>query len=101
MAGKDYSAEYRKNIKEIFAMVYEAGSSREIMGFGSWRFIMKIDDLRNLNKEDLTQKLSVLYDDLLKLNYQKRVGNLEKPHSFKSIHKDIARIKTVLKEKEA
>jgi hypothetical protein len=34
MAGKDYPAEYRKNIKEIFAMVYKAGSSRK-----SWALV--------------------------------------------------------------
>jgi len=61
---------------------------------------MKVAELRNLNKEDLAQKLGGLHDELLKLNYQKRVGNLEKPHRFKAIRKDIARIKTVLREQE-
>lgn len=60
---------------------------------------MKAVELRNLNKEDLEQKLSSLYDELLKLNYQKRVGNLEKPHRFKGIRKEVAQIKTVLREK--
>lgn len=61
---------------------------------------MKIAELRNLNKEDLTQKLSGLQDELLKLNYQKRVGNLEKPHRFRGVRKDVAKIKTVLREQE-
>jgi len=61
---------------------------------------MKAAELRNLNKEDLTQKLAALHDELLKLNYQKRVGNLEKPHMFQSIRKDIAKIKTILREQE-
>lgn len=61
---------------------------------------MKVAELRNLNKEDLTQKLTTLQDELLKLNYQKRVGNLEKPHRFKAIRKEMARIKTVLREQE-
>ncbi|MDD5005544.1 MAG: 50S ribosomal protein L29 [Candidatus Omnitrophica bacterium] len=61
---------------------------------------MKIDELRNLNKEDLAQKLDALHSELLGLNYQKRVGALNKSHRFTDIRKDIARIKTVLKEQE-
>jgi large subunit ribosomal protein L29 len=61
---------------------------------------MKTSELRNLNKEDLMQKLNSFDDELLKLNYQKRVGGLDKPHRFTGIRKDIARIKTILREQE-
>lgn len=61
---------------------------------------MKASELRNLNKEDLAQKLNSLYEEVIKLNYQKRVGGLDKPHRFMSIHKDIAKIKTILREQE-
>ena len=61
---------------------------------------MKANELRNLNKEDLTQKLNALYEEKIKLNYQKRIGGLDKPHKFRVIHKDIARIKTILREQE-
>ena len=61
---------------------------------------MKVDELRNLNRDDLTQKLDSLSEELIKLNYQKRVGGLSKPHKFMMFRKDIARIKTVLRENE-
>jgi large subunit ribosomal protein L29 len=61
---------------------------------------MKTNELRNLNKEELAQKLNASYEELSKLNYQKRVGNLDKPHKFRVVHKDIARIKTILREQE-
>jgi len=61
---------------------------------------MKASELRNLNKEDLTQKLSVSYEELLKLNYQKRIGSMDKPHKFRVVRKEIARIKTILREQE-
>ncbi|MBL7129910.1 MAG: 50S ribosomal protein L29 [Candidatus Omnitrophica bacterium] len=61
---------------------------------------MKTSELRNLNRDDLTQKLNTFSDEILKLNYQKRIGGLDKPHKFRSIRKDIARIKTILREQE-
>lgn len=61
---------------------------------------MKASELRNLNKEDLSGKLNSLSEELIKLNYQKRMGSLDKPHKFMVVRKDIARIKTVLREQE-
>ena len=56
--------------------------------------------MRNLNKEELIQKLNLLSEETVKLNYQKRIGALEKPHRFRDIRKDIAWIKTILRENE-
>lgn len=61
---------------------------------------MKTNELRDLNKDDLMQKLSASYDEINMLNYQKRIGSLDKPHKFRVVRKDIARIKTILKELE-
>lgn len=61
---------------------------------------MNVDELRNLNKDDLVQKLNSLSEELLKLNYQKRIGGLDKPHKFTQVRKEIARVKTILREKE-
>jgi len=60
---------------------------------------MKVIELRQLTKEDLEQKLKTLYDEKINLNYKKRVGSLEKPHKFRELRKDIAQIKTILREK--
>lgn len=59
---------------------------------------MKIDELRNSSKEDLLVRLGSMKEELGKLNYQKIIGQIEKPHQFKLIKKTIARIKTLLNE---
>ena len=60
----------------------------------------KVKDLRNLSLEELFQKQKSFKEELFKLNYQKRFGRLEKPHMFRLLKKDIARIETLLKEKK-
>jgi len=60
----------------------------------------KTRDLRNLSEEELKSKESSLYQELSKLNQQRYSGRVEKPHLFQQIRKDIARIKTILREKE-
>jgi len=59
---------------------------------------MKIQDLRNLSKEELLQKERSLKEELFKLNMQRYGGRVEKPHLFSLIKRDIARIHTVLSE---
>lgn len=61
---------------------------------------LKSEDLRNMTEDELLNKLSSLEAELLKLNYERRSGRLEKPHLFKETKKNIARILTILKEKE-
>ncbi|MCK9614515.1 MAG: 50S ribosomal protein L29 [Candidatus Omnitrophica bacterium] len=60
---------------------------------------MKIKDIRALSKEELKEKISDLRKELMDFEF-KRSGNLEKPHVFRVARKTIARILTVLKEKE-
>ena len=62
---------------------------------------MKIEELRNLSKEELLQKEKALKEEIFKLNMQRYAGRVEKPHMFTILKKDIARIKTILNsEKE-
>ena len=61
--------------------------------------MLKVRDLHNLSEEELKGKESSLYQELFKLNQQRYSGRVEKPHLFRQIKKDIARIKTILKEK--
>jgi large subunit ribosomal protein L29 len=61
---------------------------------------MKIQELRNLSKEDLLQKEKGLKEELSKLNLQRYTGRVEKPHMFSLVKRDIARIKTILNEKK-
>jgi large subunit ribosomal protein L29 len=62
---------------------------------------MKVKDIRDLSAEDLAQKEKALKKELFDLNNQKRLGAVEKPSRFKAIRRDIARILTVLKERES
>lgn len=62
---------------------------------------MKIQELRNLSKDELIQKDKSLKDELFKLNMQRYSGRVEKPHLFTLIKRDIARIQTVLNSKDA
>lgn len=55
---------------------------------------MKKSELKNLSKEELLQKEHDLKKELFKLNYQRKMGRVEKPHLFKQMKRDIARIKT-------
>lgn len=61
---------------------------------------MKIEELRNLSKEELAQKEKALKEELFKLNLQRYGGRVEKPHLFLLIKRDIARIKTILNKKK-
>ncbi len=61
---------------------------------------MKPLELRNQSKDELLQKEKVLLEELSKLNIQRYTGNVEKPHKFGLIKKDIARIRTILNEKK-
>jgi len=59
----------------------------------------KLQELRNLSKEELLNKEQELKNELFKLNLQRYGARVEKPHRFSLIRKDIARIKTILNQK--
>jgi len=61
---------------------------------------MKPQELRNLNREELLHKEKALKEELFKLNMQRYTSRVDKPHMFSAIKRDIARIKTILREKE-
>jgi len=57
---------------------------------------VKAQELRSLLREDLLLKQKSLIEELAKLNMQRYGGNVEKPHKFSLIKRDIARIRTIL-----
>ena len=61
---------------------------------------MKIKDLRNLSKEELIEKEKSLKEQLYKLNLGRYSGRVDKPHMFSLLKGDIARIQTILNEKQ-
>jgi large subunit ribosomal protein L29 len=61
---------------------------------------MDIKDIRKLSEEDLLKKLTEIKEELFSLRFQAATGNLEKPHRVKQLRHTVARIKTVLRERE-
>ena len=61
---------------------------------------MKIKEIRDLGIDELQQKNRELVEEFFKLRLRKASGQLDSPAMLGHIRKDIARIKTVLVEKE-
>lgn len=61
---------------------------------------MKITELRELSKEEIMQKLNDSQEELFNLRFQKSMNRLENANKIKDVKKDIARIKTLLTERE-
>jgi large subunit ribosomal protein L29 len=60
----------------------------------------KKEDLKELNAEDLAQKLHGLKLELFDLRMQRAEGKLARPHRIKQVRRDVARALTLLKEKK-
>ncbi len=61
---------------------------------------MKIQDIRDLSTQELEDKVKDLKEELFNLRFQNATNQLDNPMRIVSVKKDIARVKTVLKEKE-
>ena len=61
---------------------------------------MKASAFREMKIEELEQKLKDLKSELFNLRFQLAINQLENPMRIKAVKKDIARIKTVLREQE-
>jgi large subunit ribosomal protein L29 len=61
---------------------------------------MKVAEFRDLQVEELRQREKELDDQLFRLRIQKSMGQLEAAHKLKGVRRDLARLKTVLREKE-
>ena len=57
-------------------------------------------ELRELNNEELSTRLREAKEELFNLRFQKATGQLQNPGRFKAVKRDIARIYTVLRERE-
>ena len=62
--------------------------------------MMKAKELKNLSVEDLNKKLNDLKKDLFMLRMQHATNQLDNPLLIAAVKKDIARIKTIIREKE-
>ena len=62
---------------------------------------MKAEDVRGLSADQLKDKLAELKKEQFNLRFQKATGQVEKTHRVGEVRRDIARIKTVLRAKQA
>ena len=61
---------------------------------------MKMEDIRELPITDLEKELENMKKELFNLRFQHVTGQLENPMRMKDVKRDIARIKTVIRENE-
>jgi large subunit ribosomal protein L29 len=61
---------------------------------------MKVAEFRELAADELRRREKDLDDQLFRLRIQKSMGQVEAAHKVKAVRRDLARVKTVLREKE-
>jgi large subunit ribosomal protein L29 len=61
---------------------------------------MKVEEIRAKSNEELAQELSSLKEELFKLRFQHSTNQLENPAQIAFVKKDIARVMTVIRERE-
>ena len=61
---------------------------------------VKANEIRNLSVEELDKQLSDLKKDLFMLRMQHATNHLDNPIKISNVRRDIARVKTVLREKQ-
>ena len=61
---------------------------------------MRTKELRDLTVDELNIKLKELSEELFNLRFRHAIGQLENPASLNNCKKDIAKVKTILRERE-
>ena len=61
---------------------------------------MKVNEIRKMSSSDLEKELVSLKSELFKLRFQLATNGLDNPMKIKNTKKDIAKIKTILRERE-
>ena len=61
---------------------------------------MKATEIRNLSVDELNKKLADLKKDLFMLRMQHATNHLDNPIKISNVRRDIARVKTVLRQKQ-
>ena len=62
---------------------------------------MKATELREMTSEDLAKKLKELKEELFNLRFQHAINQLDNPHKIEDVKRDIARVMTIINEKNA
>ncbi|MDI3533692.1 MAG: large subunit ribosomal protein [Thermosediminibacterales bacterium] len=61
---------------------------------------MKVREIRELSNQELEQKLRDLKEELFNLRFQLATGQLDNPMRIREVRKTIARVKTIIRERE-
>ena len=61
---------------------------------------MSNNEIRNLTTEEIITKIKESKEELFNLRFQQATGNLEKPSRIRELRHQVARLKTVLNERE-
>ncbi len=61
---------------------------------------MKIENIRNMSEVELNAEVKKLKNELFNLRFQHVTGQLENPIKLRDVKKDIARVKTILRQKQ-
>ena len=61
---------------------------------------VKNSEIRELTNEEITKKIDECKEELFNLRFSQATGNIEKPSRIKELRKLVARMKTILRERE-
>lgn len=61
---------------------------------------MKANKIKEMTSQELSERMVELKNELFNLRFQLATGQLENPMKIKAIKKDIARVNTILRQKE-
>lgn len=61
---------------------------------------MKVNEIRNLTTEEINNKIKETKEELFNLRFQQATGNLEKPVRLRELRKQVAKMKTIIRERE-
>ncbi len=62
--------------------------------------LVKVDNMRELTDEELVRKVSDYKEELFNLRFQIATGQLDNPMRIRDVRKNIARCKTILRQRE-
>ena len=62
---------------------------------------MKASEMQSMSVEELSKKLADLKEELFNLRFQHAINPLDNPHRIDDVKKDIARVMTVMRQKNA
>ncbi len=61
---------------------------------------MEIKEIRKLSTEEIMKKIESNKEELFNLRFSQATGNLEKPSRIRELRKEVARMKTIIRERE-